>query len=167
MSGGTSVTLQEYLDTAYSPDREYVDGVVVERNEGERPHSFVQNRLIVLLNRDYPALFIWPEWRTRTKGTRYRVPDLCVTLRDPQTLLLEEAPFLAIEILSQNDPMKDVIDKFDEYAASGVPNVWLFDPWHKRASIYAGGMLHPVTGDSIATSDPVIQLKLDDVFRGV
>src|ERR1051326_4137326 len=39
MSVGTLVTLEEYLNTAYSPDREYVDGVVVERNVGERPHG--------------------------------------------------------------------------------------------------------------------------------
>jgi hypothetical protein len=32
----TLVSLQEYLDTDYSPDREYVDGVVVERSVGER-----------------------------------------------------------------------------------------------------------------------------------
>ena len=31
------VSLAEYLDTAYSPDREYVDGVVVERHLGEGP----------------------------------------------------------------------------------------------------------------------------------
>jgi hypothetical protein len=27
----TLVSLQEYLDTAYSPEREYMDGVIVER----------------------------------------------------------------------------------------------------------------------------------------
>jgi hypothetical protein len=30
------VALEEYLNTSYSPDREYVDGVVVERNVGGR-----------------------------------------------------------------------------------------------------------------------------------
>ena len=36
------VSLEEYLDTAYSPDREYVDGAIVERHVGERPHSLAQ-----------------------------------------------------------------------------------------------------------------------------
>ena len=36
------VSLEEYLDTAYSPDREYVDGAIVERHVGERRHSLVQ-----------------------------------------------------------------------------------------------------------------------------
>src|SRR5437762_1963752 len=90
MSVGTLVTLEEYLNTAYSPDREYVDGVVVERNVGERPHSFVQSRLIVVLSQKYPDFFVWPEWRERTLQTRCRVPDVCVTLHDPGTDVLEE-----------------------------------------------------------------------------
>ena len=35
----------EYLDTAYSPDREFVDGEIVERAVGERPHSQTQGNL--------------------------------------------------------------------------------------------------------------------------
>ena len=32
----------EYLATSYRPDREYVDGAVVERNLGEHDHSRLQ-----------------------------------------------------------------------------------------------------------------------------
>ena len=35
MSVGTLVPLAEYLATAYDPDVEYVDGVLVERNVGD------------------------------------------------------------------------------------------------------------------------------------
>jgi hypothetical protein len=45
------VSLEEYLNTAYSPDREYVDGVVVERHVGERPHSLVQSNIVFSLRR--------------------------------------------------------------------------------------------------------------------
>jgi Uma2 family endonuclease len=167
MSGGTMVTLEEYLNTAYSPDREYVDGVVVERNVGERPHSFVQSRITVILSRNYPALFVWTEWRSRTRERRCRVPDVCVTLQDPGTDILEEPPFLVIEIPSRRDEMSDVLDKLKEYAAIGVPNIWLFDPRRQRAFTFAGNRLEEVTGPTIATSDAAVQLRLDDVFRGL
>ena len=43
------VSLDEYLDTADSPDREYVDGAIVERHVGERPHSLAQKNSVIYL----------------------------------------------------------------------------------------------------------------------
>ena len=36
------VSVREYLSTAYRPDCDYVDGVVVERNLGEYDHGRLQ-----------------------------------------------------------------------------------------------------------------------------
>ena len=33
------VSIDEYLDTSYSPDREYIDGLILERNVGKGKHS--------------------------------------------------------------------------------------------------------------------------------
>ena len=117
----------EYLETAYSPDREYVDGAVVERHVGELPHSFVQSNLVAALRRLYPSYFILAELRTRTKGHRCRIPDVCVTLEKPDTDVLETPPFLVIEVLSRRDEMTDVLEKLQEYADAGVRNIWVID----------------------------------------
>jgi hypothetical protein len=61
MRPGAPVSLETYLKTAYSPDREYVDGFIVNRRVGERPHSLVQKNLIIYLQTRYPGLFLWPE----------------------------------------------------------------------------------------------------------
>lgn len=42
MATTTHISLSEYLGTAYSPDREYVDGEVRERNVGKWEHARVQ-----------------------------------------------------------------------------------------------------------------------------
>ena len=42
MAAGTQISVEEYLHTAYRPDCDYVDGVVEERNLGERDHSWIQ-----------------------------------------------------------------------------------------------------------------------------
>ena len=42
MSAATLLSLEEYLNTSYSPDREYRDGVLVERNVGEKAHALLQ-----------------------------------------------------------------------------------------------------------------------------
>ena len=34
--------IELYLRTSYHPDREYVDGRIVERNLGEKTHSSIQ-----------------------------------------------------------------------------------------------------------------------------
>src|SRR6266566_9908603 len=133
------VSLEEYLDTAYSPDREYVDGVVLERHVGERPHSRVQSNVVFGLEQRYPNLFVWPEQRVRTiPNRRSRVPDVCVTLEDPGIDVFEAPPLIVVEILSRRDEMTDVLEKLDEYVAFGVPHIWVIDPRRKKAFTYEG-----------------------------
>ncbi len=39
-----------------------------------------------------------------------------------------EAPLVAIEVVSENDPRKDYVIAPDKYAASGTRELWIFDP---------------------------------------
>ena len=41
-------TVREYLATSWSPDREFVDGRIEERNLGEKEHSIIQRYLTFL-----------------------------------------------------------------------------------------------------------------------
>ncbi|HEV3201901.1 MAG TPA: Uma2 family endonuclease [Bryobacteraceae bacterium] len=160
------VSLEEYLDTAYSPDREYVDGVVVERHVGERPHSRGQGNTLVYVQTRYPHIFTWPEQRVRTiPGRRSRVPDVCVTLEDPGTDVFEAPPFIAIEILSKRDEMSDVLEKLAEYQDFGVPHIWLIDPRRKKAFTYGLGRLEEVRTAALIAGE--IRLPLEEVFRGL
>src|ERR1700691_2307441 len=49
MGAATLVSVEDYLSTSYSPDREYIDGRIVERNLGEKAHSSIQANLIMYL----------------------------------------------------------------------------------------------------------------------
>ncbi len=42
MATPTQISITEYLNTSYRPDREYVDGEVRERNVGKWEHARVQ-----------------------------------------------------------------------------------------------------------------------------
>ena len=46
MKAAALVPLEEYLDTTYRPDCDYVDGEVLERNVGELDHSDVQSEFV-------------------------------------------------------------------------------------------------------------------------
>lgn len=164
MSTATLVPVEEYLNTSYDPDVEYVDGVLVERNVGDWLHSLIQRNLVFALTRGYPHIYAVPELRSQTKQTRFRLPDVCVLLAPPRTKYLVDAAHIAIEILSEDDRMSSVLEKLEEYAAKGVPNIWLIDPRLQRMSVYIDGNIELVKGNTISTSDG-IQLTRDEIFR--
>src|SRR5204862_5594649 len=85
MAVNTLIPVEEYLNTSYDPDVEYVDGVLVERNVGDYLHSLVQGNLILAFSIKYPHVKALPELRSKTQETRYRLPDVCVLLAAPNT----------------------------------------------------------------------------------
>jgi len=166
MSAGTVISVEEYLNTSYDPDVEYVDGALVERNVGDWLHSLIQRNLIVALTVKYPQIYAVPEFRSQTTGTRYRLPDVCVLLTAPATSHLVDAAFLAIEILSKDDGMPEILEKLEEYDLKGVPNIWLIDPRRRKMYAYADGVLSDVRGDVIFTGDRTIELHRSEIFKG-
>lgn len=164
----TLIPVDDYLRTSFPDgDREYVDGVIVERHLGEKDHSVTQKKLILF----FAALeatrgaFVFPEQRVQVHATRFRIPDVCVYIgREPQEQVFRTPPFLAIEILSKDDRASDLQEKIDDYLAFGVPFVWVIDPRTRR------GYIHTVEGsreakDSILrTTNPDIELPLQQLF---
>lgn len=78
------VSLEDYLNTSYDPDVEYVDGVLVERHVGDWLHALIKSNLLFALRRKYPHLKAVPELRSKITDTRYRLPDVCVLLAAPR-----------------------------------------------------------------------------------
>jgi len=86
MDARVLMTVEEYLHTQFDgPDREYVDGGVVERNLGERPHAIVQAELIYILRSlgKSLGLRVLTEIRIPVSATRFRVADVAVWRSGP------------------------------------------------------------------------------------
>jgi|HubBroStandDraft_1064217.scaffolds.fasta_scaffold12127_7 Uma2 family endonuclease len=126
------VSVEEYLNSSFEYDAEYVEGKIVQRTMPQKPHSKMQRDLIRMLcpAGDPLGYEVWPEQRVRTQRTpaRYRVPDLCVTHGEPAEDIFIDPPFLCVEILSAGDPAIEVLAKIREYLAFGVAYVWIVDP---------------------------------------
>ena len=165
MAVETLIPVEEYLRTSYSPDVEYVDGELVERNVGDWLHSLVQRNIIVALSRRYPHIYALPELRYQIANTRFRLPDVCVLLQAITTNILLDPPFVAIEILSEDDRMSRVIERLLEFAAIGTPNIWVIDPRLKKMFTFHGNTLQEVEGDAIATGDPRLELTRAEIFQ--
>ena len=101
-------TVREYLRTSWSPDREFVDGHIEERNLDEKEHSIIQGYLTFLFNlkRQEWEVRVFPELRTQTQARRFRVPDVLV-VRSGQKFdrYVTQPPLIAIEILSPEDTL--------------------------------------------------------------
>lgn len=68
------VTVEEYLNTSYEPDVEYVDGILVKRNVGDWLHSLVQSNLLFALRKKYPHLKVVAEFAFAGHGDAVSAP---------------------------------------------------------------------------------------------
>jgi Uma2 family endonuclease len=162
------VSLQEYLRSSFSPDRDYVDGELQERNLGEWPHSRTQGRLYAFLfQREAQwGIRVVPEQRVQVNPTRFRVPDVCAILAsDPVEPIVRRAPFLCIEILSKEDTVSRLNERLSDYFQMGVRYVWVLDPLTRRAFCYTPGEMHEVLDGMLRTKDSEIAVPLAEVFE--
>jgi Uma2 family endonuclease len=141
----TVVSLDEYLNTSYEPDMEYVDGVLVGRNVGTFLHSLLQSIVIVYLGRFEETLpiTVLPECRLLMSNTgRHRIPDITVLERPHgRARVVTDVPAAVIEIKSPGDTLDEVLNKCLEYSAFGIPNVIVLDPGYKRQYMFAENAL--------------------------
>nr|WP_263374191.1 Uma2 family endonuclease [Granulicella aggregans] len=74
------LSIEQYLNTTYRPDVDYVDGAIEERNLGDTDHSKLQGELYFLLRSRQRAwsVLILPKVRVQVSPTRFRIPDVCV-----------------------------------------------------------------------------------------
>ncbi|MBI3696722.1 MAG: Uma2 family endonuclease [Acidobacteria bacterium] len=166
MSTRTLVSLDEYLTTSYRPDREYVEGMVLERNVGEYDHSRLQGRLIIYLgSREKQwGIRVVPEQRVQVRSNRFRVPDVCAVKSDsPVEQIFKRPPLLCVEILSPEDRMAEMQDRIHDYLAFGVSFVWLLDPRTRRAYFYTAAGMQEVLDGILRAGDP-IAVPLAELF---
>src|ERR1035441_6017754 len=104
-------TVRESVRTSWSPDREFVDGRIEERNVGEKDHSIIQRYLtfLFMLKRAEWGVEVFPELRTQTKAMNFRVPDVLVVRAGERfERYVTQPPLIAVEILSPGDSMSEI-----------------------------------------------------------
>ena len=166
MATGSLVSIQEYLTSAYSPDCDYVDGVIEERNLGELDHASLQTAIILYLGarRKQWGIHVFPELRVQVSPTRFRVPDVCVVAgAKPTEQILRTPPFICVEILSPDDRMARVQERIDDYIAFGVPYIWILNPENRKAYRCTAGGMSEIK--ELRTESPEIAVPLEALFE--
>lgn len=127
-----AVSVDEYLNSSYEYDMEYVDGCLVEREMPTIPHSLLQRILLFWFARFEREMGFAALQEVRTQiipRARYRIPDLMLC---PTPLIAKKfcdlVPWVVIEILSPEDTMSRTRERFKDYAGLGVSHLVLLDP---------------------------------------
>ena len=165
------MTVEEYLHTQFDgPDRDYVDGEVVERNMGELPHAILQTELLYMLRSLAKSLGlrVLTEIRIQVAATRFRVADVAVwRSRSIGQRIPTVPPFLVVEILSPEDRLVRLQPKIREYLTHGVAWVWVIDPDERRALSYSPANPGGALVDELRTEDPDIAIPLADLLSAL
>ncbi|MGO9339633.1 MAG: Uma2 family endonuclease [Terracidiphilus sp.] len=160
-------TVQQYLRTSWSPDRELVNGRIEERNLGEKEHSLIQRYLtfLFMLRREEWGVEVFPELRTQTAASNFRVPDvLVVRVGERFERYITRPPLIAIEIMSPEDRLTAMKEKAAEYRRFGVENIWIIDPEPRIAYRYSGTGLEQVHTGELVVPDTPICVVLSELF---
>lgn len=168
MSTATLVSLKEYLATTYRPDCDYVDGVLVERNVGQKDHSKLQGEVFAWFwSRQVSLrLAVFPEQGIKVSARRFRIPDVCVVpLPEPDEQIFTQPPYICVEVLSPEDTFPKLQERFDDYLTMGVPNVWVLDPASRRGwRITREGHLEALDG-VLRTADGRVSMPMAELFK--
>jgi Uma2 family endonuclease len=164
------VSVDEYLNSSWSPDMEYVDGVLVERTVPTIAHSLLQIILGAYF-RQFESAFqfkVLPEVRTQIiERARYRVPDLVLCPKPlPAGKVVNVVPLAVIEILSPDDRMGDTLVRFRDYQSIGIQHIIQMDPENHVAHRFENGSLLETRFDGLALSGPdrIIPFDSDSLF---
>jgi Uma2 family endonuclease len=167
MTSATLVSAEEYLATSYRPDRELLDGELVERNVGEYDHSNLQTALAQWIrNRRHQwNVRVLTEQRVQVRPERYRVPDVCIVSRDLQVEpVFTRPPVVCIEILSKDDSLRSMQERVDDYLSFGVANIWILDPSRLLAYVCSPQGFQQPEGRILEVPSSPIRIPLEDLF---
>ncbi len=167
MGTATLVSQLEYLGTTYHPDCDYADGVLEDRNAGQKDHSRLQGEVFAWFRERRRALRLaaFPEQRIRVAPGRYRIPDVCVVqLPVPDEQIFTAPPYICIEVMSPDDNFRAMQERFDDYLDMGVRNVWVLDPETRDAWQVTPSGRKPVRDGVLRTTDGLVTLPVAELF---
>lgn len=140
------MTLDQYLQTSFEVEADFVNGFLEPRNVGEYPHSSLKGQLASALSSF--------EQETGTVGVlgisllvapnRVRICDVALLRRSaPSHHPISTPPLLCAEVMSSDDQLSQVERVLRDYVTMGVEHIWLLDPQARLAYTYDRKGLHP------------------------
>jgi Uma2 family endonuclease len=163
------VSVEEYLRSSWSPDAEYIDGRIVERETtmGENDHSAWQDAICAWFRAQAvnAGIRVRPELRVQVDASKFLFPD--VTLLDrskPAEPVATHPPVAVFEILSPRDSVARVMKKGELYEKMGIRTILVLDP-DGPAYRFRGGKLEPLPERACVIEGSQAKFDLDEIGK--
>jgi len=161
------LTMEQYLRTSYSPDVDFVDGELKERNVGEKDHGRMQLMVAAWFMEREASLSLEaiPEQRMLISPDRARICDVAIMRQDvPDEQVPTIPPFICIEIMSPEDRLSRSIKVLEDYRTMGVNQIWLIDPQERLAYTFGKGGLKQQEDLVLRAADGKIAMDVNEMF---
>jgi Uma2 family endonuclease len=179
----TRLTVDEFWRLAQDDQRlELVDGDVIEMTPAGAEHSEIGlliGSLLLTAARSIRAGRAFGAdcgFALSLDPPVVRAPDAAFVRADrtPKAAELERffpgAPDLAVEVISPDDTMAQLLEKVDEYLAAGTQLVWIVAPRRREVYVYRPtGSPEVIGADGTLTADPILpgfSVTVRDLFPG-
>lgn len=163
------VTVEEYLRSSYSPDAEYIDGQIVEREStmGENDHSAWQAAICAWFQAQAKdaGIRVRPEFRVQVDAYCFLVPDVTLLDRNrPAEPYATHPPVAVFEVLSPEDHLKRLMKKGERYEKMGIRTILVIDP-DGPAYRYREGKLEPLEERAFNLEGSQARFDLDGIAK--
>lgn len=158
-----AVPISEYLHSSYSPDCDYIDGELQERNAGELDHAEVQSALVQWFRNHGQEWNIraFTELRMQLSPMRFRIADVCLISRsEPTDQGLHRLPIAVFEVLSPEDRISRYQERFEDYRRMGIRHIWVVDPQSRRGYDCSTGSWIETTHLAVENSSIAVDLSV-------
>jgi Uma2 family endonuclease len=163
------VPVEEYLQSSYSPDAEYIDGQIVEREStmGENEHSAWQGAIYTWFQTQaaQTGIRVRIELRVQVDAYGFLIPDVTLLDRNlPAEPIATHPPVAVIEVLSPADQVGRVMKKGERYEKMGIRTILIVDP-EGPAFRYRGGKLEALAERALTLEGSEALLDLDEIAK--
>ena len=122
---------------------EFTDGRVEELPMPTSTHQAILAFLHVLFRaylRPRGGIVMFSALRMRIREGKFREPDILL-LRDSSDPRYQDRYWLGadlvVEVVSPDDPQRDLVEKRADYAEGGIPEYWIVDPRDETITVLA------------------------------
>ncbi|MGC2656822.1 MAG: Uma2 family endonuclease [Bryobacteraceae bacterium] len=162
-----SISLEEYLEQTYEPEREFISGELVPKPVGTLDHSHTA-KIIELLLDEFARRGLGRAERELSirKGDDVRIPDIVffdVNASIERGILIDP-PMLCVEILSPSQYPSQLFAKCEAYHAWGVSYCWVVDPVKRCAWEYHKGQPVTLINNKAPLTADQIQIQVAQIF---
>ena len=121
---------------------EFVDGrleiLSMPSTLHQRVSRFLFNLIYSFVDARRLGETFFPPYRVRLPDGRHREPDVLCVLKSHAEQIgpkFTQGADIVVEVVSDDDPDRDWVDKKADYAAAGVPEYWIADPRDQTLTI--------------------------------